>query len=123
MLLRRSSAGFSLVEMLVAMGIFSIGVVATLQVFAVCLRSTGISRDYTRASLLAQGLMEETLVAEDLTIGEESGELDDVFPGATWAREVIETETAGLYVVRVNVIWSDRGKERIFELTTLSAER
>ena len=123
MFLRRSLAGFSLVEMLAALGIFSLGVVATLQVFTVCLRSTGISRDYTRASFLAQELMEEALAEGNFTVGQESGDLSDVFPGATWTREVSETETAGLYSVRVSVLWSERGRERVFELTTLAAER
>ena len=124
MLYRRcDSKGFSLVEMIAAMAVFSVGVLATMEVFSMNLRATAASRNYSRAVLLAQGLMEETLAQGDPIAGEESGESAPVFPDATWTCEISDTETGGLYEVRVNVAWPERGKEQSFELITLAAER
>ncbi len=120
---RGRSAGFSLVEMVAALFIFSVSVLATLEVFAVCLRSTDMCLSRTRAAFLAQGLIEETVAEGILTSGEDSGEFGEGFSRATWTREITETDTTGLYELRVTVAWTDRGKERKFELTTLAAER
>ena len=120
---RRHSGGFSLVEMVTALVIFSVAVVATIEIFMMCLRSTGTSLNHTRAVFLAQGLIEETLGEGTVMAEEESGELDEGFPGAAWTREIVESDTAGLYEVRVTVTWEERDKERTFQLTTLAAER
>jgi len=124
MLCRRlGSRGFSLVEMIAAMTIFGVGVLATMEIFNMNLRATAASRNYTRAVLLAQGVMEEALARGDLMAREESGEFTAVFPNATWTCEVSETDTEDLYEVRVSVTWPERGKEQSFELITLAAER
>ena len=120
---RRQLTGFSLVEMVAALIIFSVGVVATLEVLTVCLRSAGTSRNYTRAVFLAQGLIEETVAEDDLVTGEDSGEFGEGFPDASWTREITDTDTTGLYQIRVSITWPERGKERAFELTTFAAER
>ena len=116
-------SGFSLVEMAVAVVIFSGGVLATTEVFSVCLRAAGTSRDHTRAVLLAQGVMEESAQQGPLIEGETNGEFGQAFPGAKWTREVKLTETAGLYAVRVRVTWPAPNGEQALELTTLAAER
>lgn len=123
MLSRRLSGGFSLVEMVAALAIFSISIVATLGIFTVCLRSTGTSVNYTRASFLAQGLMEEMLAEQEFTPGDDSGDFGAALPDATWTRELVETETIGLYEVQVRVIWTEHENQRLFELVTLAAER
>lgn len=120
---RCHSGGFSLVEMVAALIIFSTGVLATMEVFTVCLRSTGTCKNYTRAVLLAQGLVEETLAEGIVAPGEERGEFGESFPNATWTREIMDTETTGLYEIGVRVVWPAHGNERMFELTTLAAER
>jgi len=119
---RNCPAGFSLVEMVAALLIFSVAVVALLQVLAACLRATGTCENHARAALLAQGLMEETLAEGDLAAGEESGDLDERLPGATWVRVVNETDTTDLYEIQVSLAWPERGRQREFELTTLAVE-
>ena len=120
---RGSNGGFSLVEMVVAVLIFSLGVTATLGVFAASLRSTATSANHTRAVFLAQGLMEEALAADDVETGGEQGEFGDAFPGAWWTRTVEETATADLCELRVEVGWPERGDERTLELVSLIARR
>ncbi len=109
--------------MAAALAIFSIGVTATLGLFAACLRSTGTSLSYTRATFLAQGVMEEVLADGQFEVGEESGDLSAALPGGSWRLETDYTDTDGLYAVRVTVTWPERGTERTFELVTLAAER
>ena len=120
---RCHGAAFSLVEMVVALFIFSVAVVAMMEVFTLCLRSTATSVNYSRAVFLAQGLTEESLAEGDPTVGEDDGEFDADLPDGTWTREITETDTAGLYELRVTVQWRDPERERAFELTTLAAER
>lgn len=120
---RRHRTGFSLVEMVVALMIFGVGVLATMEVFALCLRSSATSVNHSRAVFLAQGLMDETLAEGELIAGEDNGELEEILPEGSWTREISETDTSALYEVRVTVAWLELGKERTFELTTLAAER
>ncbi len=115
--------GFSLVEMMAALMIFSVGVVAMIEVFAVCVRSTGTARDYSRAVFLAQALVEEALAEDALSEGEETGEFDQELSDGTWERLITATDDEGLYEVYVTVEWQDRGRQRTFELTTLAAGR
>ena len=120
---RRNRAGFSLVEMVAAMTIFSVGVLATMEIFVLCVRSTGTLANYSRAVFRAQAVMEETLIAGQLITGEDYGELDEELPDGAWTRQILETDSDGLYEIRVVVSWHERGKDRAFELTTLAAER
>jgi hypothetical protein len=109
--------------MIAALMIFSTSVLAVVEVFGLCMRSTGTVRDYSRAVLLAQGLMEEALAEQYLLSGQESGQFEQELPEGSWEREIVEADEDGLYQVRVTVTWSDRGHSRMFELTTLAAER
>jgi len=120
---RRDRTGFSLVEMVAAVAIFSISVVATLEVFTLCVRSTTASVNHSRAALLSQGLLEETLAQDEVIPGSEQGDFAEAFPNATWTLDVTETETEGLYEARAVVSWPERGKDKTFSLTTFVAER
>ncbi len=123
MIAGRDRTGFSLVEMVAAVAIFSVSVVATLEVFTLCVRATTASLNHSRAALLAQGLLEETLAQEEVIPGSEQGDFGEAFLNATWTLDVLETETEGLYEAQAVVSWPERGKDKTFALTTLMAER
>lgn len=114
---------FTLVEMMAAVVIFGISVVAGLEAITACLRSTDNARSHTQATFLAQGLMEEALAETAPIPGEESGTFEEPFGAFEWTREVAETDTPGLYSVWVEVSWTDRGRPRSCELMTLQADR
>ena len=121
--LGRHREGYSLVEMLAAMAIFSMCVVALMELFGVGLRSTSDSLDYTQAMFLAEGVMEERL-AEGISFETtDDGDFGDAYPRHTWTLEVEETEQRGLYQVRVVVLWQERQVEKEYVLTTLVADR
>ena len=116
-------AGFTLVELMTAITIFSLAVVGTLEVFAVCLRSTAANASYTRAVYLAQGLMEETIAEGYYLAGTDDGDFAPADPEYSYKREMVETETTGLYEIRITVSWTGRGRDKDFTLVTLAADR
>jgi hypothetical protein len=107
------------VEMVAALAIFSTTAAAFLGVFATCLKGMDAARDRTRAVLLAQGLMEETLSGGVLAAGSSTGDFGEAFPNAVWALNVAETDIDELYEVRVTVGWAERGKDHTFDLVSL----
>ncbi len=51
--------GFSLLELLVAIGILSVGIIFILQALSVCARSSGIAADTLNALILAEDKLQE----------------------------------------------------------------
>lgn len=112
--------GFTLLEVLVAMAILSLAVVALIQLTAQGLRLLKLSGDHQAAALLADRLAREvTAVAEGVEAGQEGA--------LTWERRVADAPvpqdldppsgpTARLLARTVVVRW---GLNRAVEVTTL----
>jgi len=115
--------GFSLVEMLAALIIFALGVMAVLEVITASVRSTTATVGYTQAVFLAQQRIEETLATEALAPMTDSGNFGEAYPRHAWKREVEELDPDRLYRIRVDVTWNERGTDRQYTLTTLAANR
>lgn len=115
--------GFSLVEMLAALIIFAIGVMAVLEVITASVRSTTATVGYTEAVFLAQQRIEETVATEALAPMTDSGNFGEAYPRHSWKREVEELDAGRLYRIRVDVTWNERGSDRQYTLTTLAANR
>ncbi|MBI5093047.1 MAG: prepilin-type N-terminal cleavage/methylation domain-containing protein [Candidatus Hydrogenedentes bacterium] len=120
---RQYRAGYSLLELVLAVAIFSVGVVAVLELFAACLRSSSVSLGYTQAVFLAQELLEEEIADGGFTDTTDSGGFGDNYPSHSWSYDAEETDQEGLYQLRVVVSWTERGKTKEYELTTLAADR
>lgn len=115
--------GYSLIEMVLAMMIFSLCVGALMHLFGVCLRSTAKSRDYAQAVYLAQGLLEEKLADGVFYEETDSGDFGGENPRHSWSLESEEMEPAGLYRIKVAVMWEEQGVDKSYSLTMLAAER
>jgi type II secretion system protein I len=115
--------GFSLIELVAAMAIFSVGVMACVELYSTSMRTTVESQDYAQAVLLAQAVMEETLAEGYLTATTDSGDFGDDHPRHSWELEVADTDREGLMKVQVTVKWNARNGEKQYELTTLHADR
>lgn len=122
-----SNSGFTLIEILVAISILGISLVVVLQLFSGALKSSRVSDEYTKGIFYAQEKMEEILLREALTPGEEEGEYDD---GYGWRTEIlrleqIEEEASKLpfdtFQIAVDVSWGrdSAGKGKNFQLSTL----
>ena len=84
--------GFSLVEMLAALIIFALGVMAVLEVVTASVRSTTATVGYTEAVFLAQQRIEETIATEALAPMTDSGDFGEAYPRHAWKREVEEVD-------------------------------
>ena len=122
----QNNAGFTLLEVLVAMVLLSVSLVIVMQLFSGGLRSSGISEDYTRAVFHAREKMEEALVAKTLGTGEWTGDFGDGFqwrvaigyPGEN-AEGAPGKAAVSLFRIDVDVFWKDGENERHVELSTL----
>ena len=88
----RARAGFTLLEVMVALAILAIGLVTVMQLFAGALRLSRVDKGLTEAVLLAQQKMDELVLIEDLTDGyEESGEEN----GYSWTARADQLHSEG----------------------------
>ena len=118
----RGMAGFTLIEVIVAIAILAISLVMIMQLFSGGLRASRASRDYTRAIVHAKDKMEE-LHIEPV---QDSGEFED---GFKWESEVypfdeyeekLENIDVNLLKVKVKVIWSNiANQQKSVELVSL----
>lgn len=115
---RRSRRGFALIEVVCALLIFSVAVVALIRALG---ESTSFQSDLSmrqRASMLAQNILEEMRYTGDITQGEQSGEFQGADAAFRWETAVEETDTDLLMAITVKVSWGQGGGERSYELST-----
>jgi general secretion pathway protein I len=124
-MIRYANKGFTLIEILVAMAILGICLVTILQLFSGGLRSSRISRDYTKAIFHAREKMTEILLFEELAEGTLEGDFAD---GYRWQAQILEVgiDQEGmpslpidLFEITVQVLWKDGERDKLFDLKTL----
>jgi type II secretion system protein I len=124
--MRRRPAGFTLLEVLVALAILGVAVVAAIQGFAQGLRLLKVSGDHQEAMLLADLKLREVVAPEER---QEQGQEGNFL----WARWIRRLETPELmsetgvarwhfYEITVRVTWDDRRHVELATLRTVSPE-
>lgn len=118
----KNAAGFTLLEVLVALSLLGIAVVAVMQLFSVDLRSISISEDYVSGVLAAQSKMQEVLSEEEITEKTWKGVMDknyrfEVSISKSLPERTEELEVR-LYDIIVTVSWAQGAKQRSLTLTT-----
>ncbi len=109
-------AGFTLIEVIIAMALLSICLVMIMQLFAGGLKSARTSCDYTRAVIIAKDKMEEL----SINPVSESGEFEEGYRWETEALPYEEGEGYNLMKIKVKVFWGDvSNRERSIELVSL----
>ena len=122
----RRPAGFTLLEVLVALAILGVAVVAVIQGFAQGLRLLKVSGDHQQAMLLADLKLREVVTPEERQEQGEEG-------GFLWARWIRRLETPELtsetgvarwhvYEITVRVSWDERRHVELATLRTVSPE-
>jgi general secretion pathway protein I len=116
--------GFTLIEVIVALAILSIGLSVLLGLISGGLLQTASAERIAEAGSLAQSLMAE--VGADLPIkpGEREGQFSS---GYRWRLKMLQYGDAkeqeewpvGLYVISTEINWEDGARQRSLELTTL----
>jgi len=102
MLIRNRALGFTLLEVLVAVAILAIAMVAILKANVQSLDTLTRSRETSTASLLAAGKLAEVEAAGVAKWSELRGDFGEDYPDYTWEVETSSTQVEGL--VRVTVI-------------------
>ena len=127
------SAGFTLLELMAAMGIFVFGLTALIGVLTIGVGTRRGAEMRTRAVLLADRVLHrietETLVTaalphefedDDLAIERVEQLQVDGFPGMKYSVEFeVEPELPELVLVRIRVSWLEEGEDRAQEFVRI----
>jgi general secretion pathway protein I len=116
------SAGFSMIEVLVAFSMMAITTMVVMKIFATGLRSAGVSEDYLLAAQLANGLLEEVKISETQSAPVVSG-----ISAEKYRWHILENvldqgsvkDGVHLKEVTVRVAWGRTPSERQIELVRL----
>lgn len=115
--------GFTLLEVLVAMVLLSIALVAIIELFSTNLRGVAKSDDYSNAVMLAESKMREVLDNDDLaerawTESSEGGYRIDTVVRST-AADRTENLQVRLLEISLTVSWTKDARERSLNLNTI----
>ena len=115
----RNNSGFTLIEVLVAMVILSIGLLGTAALITGIIKSNQVSNRITTATVLAQDKMEEIKSMEYLNVVAEPLSIITDYP--LYKREVtVDPLGTGTQTVTVTVSWDSEAHS--VELKTILAE-
>jgi prepilin-type N-terminal cleavage/methylation domain-containing protein len=90
----KSRHGFTLLEVMIASGIFFICVFAILQLLSVTLRNAHVLQ---RTTVDAGSLAMELSLTNQLSEGTESGDFGDLYSDYNWTRDITQIGTNGLF--------------------------
>lgn len=120
-LTKSPAAGFTLLEIMIALAIVSIAMVSLL---SLANRSIGFHdrlQRITAATLLAQQKMAETEVNAEhgtLTTTESQGVFNRPFQGYRWRINFTSTPLPSVRMVTVTVLWGDEERNELVDLTS-----
>ena len=118
----RNEAGFTLLEVMVAVAILAMVLVSLLGVSNRSTEAVMLSDHITTATLLAKRVMTETLMSSPLTQTEDEGEFpEDEFKDYAWKKTVSPMQIEGvkgvqITEVRVAVLWKEGTRQEMVEL-------
>jgi len=98
--LSRSNYAFTLLEVMIAMGIFFMAIFAILAVVSTSLRNARLLQKH---SVDPGMLLAELSLTNKFYEGMDSGDFGDVYPDYRWTREITQVRTNGLFQVEYAV--------------------
>ncbi len=110
---QKKDAGFTLIEVMVAITIFAVSVITILNLFSTTLRANDDIRNYTIGLILAQSKMAE--IKTGLEIGLE-GTFEENSVEYKWSVQTNETQFEGIEEIQLQIIWEGRKKGKSIEL-------
>jgi prepilin-type N-terminal cleavage/methylation domain-containing protein len=124
--LSKQPGGFSLIEVMIAMALFSIGLLAVASLQGANVKNNTTGNITTQAAMLARAKIEElkSMDISALTAGEyeDADQIDaDGNAGGIYKREwQIENAATDLRRIQVSVSWNRAGQSRAVSLTTVT---
>jgi Tfp pilus assembly protein PilV len=112
----RSRAAFTLIEVLIALGIFFAAMFTILELTSRNLRAARAIQQY---NLDVSSLAAELTLTNALEEGSVRGDFGDLYPGYTWRRDVMLYGTNGLFEVHFTVYGAVDGRTVESTLRTL----
>ena len=109
----RVIAAFTLLEVVIALGIFFIAMFAILDLTSQALRG---ARALRQTTVTASTLAAELCLTNKLEEGGDSGDFGDIYPGYTWTREIYlwpQAPTNGMFQVDFTVYAHSRRKSHV----------
>lgn len=119
----RNNRAFTLIEVVLALMIFSVAITGIIQAIAVQVRTQQLAEDITRATFLADNLLDEIRFNQPLEEDEQSGVYTGLDLGFSWSYIREETGQEGLDKYTVTITWQDGRAERTHVLEALLATR
>jgi general secretion pathway protein I len=118
----KTKAGFTLLEVMIALAILSLVAVAFLRAQAASVRLVDESSQISLATLLAREKMAEVESLGFPDIGKESGKAGDALPGFRWEKIISGTDMFNLRKGQIKVFWKEGSSERSLELVSYFAK-
>lgn len=100
--------GFTLIEVVAALMIFSVGIVGLIAMNTQSIRTVNTLEDRFVAGVVADNVLVEARRAERLEIGEERGQETSMGREFEWVREVARTDTKDFFKITVQVREEDQ---------------
>jgi general secretion pathway protein I len=102
-MIRGARQGFTLVELLVALAVFSLAAMALLNLSGENIRSAARVEDRTLGGVIAENLAVEAAIAPQLAEGETAGRVEMGGRGWRWAQQVFATDDPDLLRIEIRV--------------------
>jgi general secretion pathway protein I len=129
----RAARGFTLMEVVAALAIVSIALLALLRLHLLSMRASDRAQVLSQAVFLAQEKMAETLAGGYPPVGTQSGVVETDGPQLTWRTEVTEARPAQSHLsdlklgrlrrLSVDVAWPKGAGQDHIQMTTYVADR
>ncbi len=119
----RAQAGFTLLEVMIALAILSLVAVAFLRAQASSVRLVDESGQISMATLLARERMAELESRGFPEPGDNSGTGGEAFPSFRWEHIISTTEIPNIRKAVVRILWTEGDLKRSMELTAYFARR
>lgn len=117
----RRSAGFTLIEVLIALVVTVAAITLLSQGFTTGARASVVSQNATRAALLAQRVLADFESGELSASQSQSLSFEDEEDFT--AETVSEPYATGVSLLTIRIRWRERGEDRTYELVRLMRER
>jgi len=100
--------GFTLIEVIAALMIFSFGIVGLIGMNTQSVRTVNILEDRFVASVVADNVIVEARRAQDIRLGSVTGEEEAMGRNFEWEQEIETTELEGFFKITVRVREGDQ---------------
>jgi type II secretion system protein I len=110
--------GYLLVEVLIALSILAIGILAVTRSFSTTIFANTYGKDYLLATMLAQGKLSEVESDPHLSFGTTNGNFGGTYADRRWQLE-ISPAPENLAKVILTVSWQRRSRDYQLRLRTL----